>query len=178
MKSYTLVNPKIEGTLKTTFKANSAMEAANAAYNEMSKQFANTVPAFRFTLETEGKMQHFLVEEKLKKDTANFVITAYKGKVDEAGFKSRAKEAKKQLGGKRRHHRDEDEDSSSSDSDSPYFRKISYPIYSWWYDPLVYVDAFGPVYFPNLVGIAPNGLFAWNLGLPFVNVKKSGDPNN
>lgn len=164
MKYYTLVNPKIEGTLKTTFKCDTPLEAANEAYAAVSKYFANTLPTFRFSLECDSKLYHYQAEEKLKNDNADYVITQFKGNVDERGFNKSKRAFDKQVGGKHKHHKHhkDDSDSSSSDSSSPYM-KWKVPISSWWYYPYMYtVDdlyVFTPSFIPGSTSVLSNIYF-------------------
>ncbi len=141
MKTYSLVNPSIQGELKTSFKASSSLEAANEAYNELSQHFANYLPVFYFSLEGGGKLHHFQVEEKLNDESANYVLTPFKGTVKESEFSSKLRQLKKQEGGKHKkhHHKHDDSSSSSSSSSSDYYRRVSVPINSWWYYPNLYI---------------------------------------
>jgi hypothetical protein len=65
--NFNLVNPKIDGTAQTTFKASSPSDAAKDIYESLSKNFANNVPRFFFSIEKEknGKFYHFDVNEKI-----------------------------------------------------------------------------------------------------------------
>ena len=49
--SYVLVNPHIEGSLKTQVKAKNSLEAAKNLYKNLSEHFNNNVPKFHFTIE-------------------------------------------------------------------------------------------------------------------------------
>lgn len=156
MKSYTLVNPTIEGTIKTAAKADSALEAANEIYSNLSQYFATTVPNFKFTLECAGEYFHCQVEEKIKGDNAHYVLTQYKGNINESEFKKNLAKFKHQEGGKHKKRRDDDSSSSSSSSSS-YYTRVRVPISSWWYYPNMYVTS-DLVYFPviasNAVGVS------------------------
>lgn len=138
MTKFTLVNPKIDGSVQTAFDASSALKAADEAYSAISKYFTNRLQQFRFTLQSGGKYYHFIAAEKSGKDNkVSYTISEYKGKVNTDALEHRMAEYQKQYGGGKKHSLD---DSSSSDSDSsPAFRRYNYPIYSWWYDPFVYL---------------------------------------
>lgn len=162
--SYKLINPAIEGKLKTTYKAKSELDAANKAWSSVSQYISNNVPKFAFTLENtkDGSLSHFIVKEKLDGKNASFNITKLKLDVDskkEIEFKNRIA---KQAGGKkhykdRKDHDDDSSTSSSSSSDiqlitpfSPYGSYSNYsnfnnfgvysdlPISYWYYDPYFY----------------------------------------
>jgi len=83
MKSYTLVNPYIEGSMRTKFKAGSSLEAAKLAYEELSQYFSNNVPRFLFSLKKTGSdsdndFYHFQVLEKINNsDKLRYTIKAY-----------------------------------------------------------------------------------------------------
>lgn len=151
MKSYTLVNPSIEGTIKTTAKADSAIEAANEIYSNVSQYFATSLPNFKFTIECAGEYFHFQVEEKIDGETANYVITPYKGKINDSNFKDKIVKLQKQEGGKHRKHYDDS--SSSSSSSSSYTTRIRVPISSWWYYPTMYAVT-DLIHFPVLASTA------------------------
>ncbi|ARF09449.1 hypothetical protein Indivirus_1_72 [Indivirus ILV1] len=160
--SYKLINPSIEGQLKTTFKAKSSLDAANKAWTSVSKYISNNVPKFAFTLENtkDGSLSHFIVKEKLDGKNASFNISKLKVDSDskkEEEFKNRIA---KQAGGKkhRKHslhashdsHKEHDDSSSSSSSSSSDVKLISpfspfghnywnnTPISYWYYDPYFY----------------------------------------
>lgn len=176
MTKFTLVNPKIDGSIKTAFEASSPLKAADEAYSTVSKYFTNSVPLFRFTLQSGGKFHHFTVTEKLGKDKkVSYAIKEFKGKVNMDAFEKQIKDYEKQHGGK--HRKLDDSDSSDSDSDSPIFRTYNYPIYNWWYDPFIYVvndkeqadklaKALSPImYIPGIAAPGINAIaYPWYLG--------------
>lgn len=152
--SYKLINPSIEGQLKTTFTAKSELDAANKAWTSVSKYISNNVPKFAFTLENtkDGSLSHFVVKEKLAGKKASFSISKLKLDTDarkDQDFKNRIA---KQSGGKkhRKHDGEKDDDSSSSSSSSSDVKLISplspfgfnnwynTPISYWFYDPYYY----------------------------------------
>lgn len=166
MKTYSLVNPSIEGELKTSFKASSSLEAANEAYSELSQHFANYLPVFYFTLEGGGNLYHFQVEEKISNESANYVLTPFKGSVKESDFSNKLNKFKKQEGGKHKKHHKHDDSSSSSSSSSDYYRKVRVPITSWWYYPNLYiVDDISYYYWPIISSksVSPSTQVAINM---------------
>lgn len=166
MTKFTLVNPKIDGSVKTSYDAESALRAADEAYSSISKYFTNSLQVFNFTLKGgNGKYHHFTASEKKGKDkNVSYSIKEFKGKVNMDAFEERLTQA----GGK---HKKWDDDSSDSDSDSPPYRRMNYPIYNWWYDPFVYVvtdkdasDKLKAIWFPSLPFIPGNYVVPWPLG--------------
>ena len=163
MSNYKLINPRLEGSLTTTFEGKTQLEAAETAWNTLSKYVTNNVPQFAFTLENtkNNQLTHFLVKEtlvgggsvkwnisELNLNLKTSVINQFKQNVDNA-----------EMSGGRRHkskHSDDD-DSSSSTSSSEIFsalklhknRLTTYPITYWWYDPWVY--NLNSVYIPTFV---------------------------
>ena len=83
LNSYYLVHPYINSQNFTNHtKANNSMAAANYFYNELSKNFNNTVPEFTFTIQkgslTGKKYKHFTIHEKKTKDAqVNYVIKEF-----------------------------------------------------------------------------------------------------
>jgi hypothetical protein len=176
MKSYTLVNPQLKGSIDVEFKCNSAIEAANLAYDSISKYFSNNVPNFSFTLQKGGaKFFHFNVKEKInnKKDKIKFIIeenstiTNIDGllkfiKVNDEELEGGQKDDKHDKHAKhsKKYKFDDDDSSSSSnssdsDSDSDddyyYYKPITrnMPITYWSYYPHVY--NLKKVYVPTFV---------------------------
>ena len=66
--TYRLINPHVEGNLKTKIKADNSQEAANTLYKTLSEHFNNSVPVFLFSIQKgssgSGKTYHFKVTEK------------------------------------------------------------------------------------------------------------------
>jgi len=147
--TYKLINPYIEGDFMKSFSSTTPSEAASAAWEKMSKFFANNVPKFAFTLEDENKKLHdFVVKESKNEDgMVKYKIAKTENKMNEQQkkqFKDKLNkfvEQKKLKGGKK--HRHDNDDSSSSDTDD-VFKMLKYrngysnPYYWWWYDPLIY----------------------------------------
>ena len=168
---YHLVNPYIDGSFKSSVKAQNSQVAANMLYKKLSEHFNNSVESFHFTIQKgeskSGKLYHFEVNEKREENEVSFTIKSLvlKGASElEDKFRSRLDKFKLKLeqeGGKKHkkskakkhkvHDSSSDSDSLSSSSDD-YRRAKSYiptnqPIYYWWYDPYVYrLDS---VYIPN-----------------------------
>jgi hypothetical protein len=169
MANYRLINPCIEGDMKTTFSGNTPLDAAFGTWNAVSKYITNNVPHFAFTMENTktGKMHHFAVKESLVGGgSAEFDITEI-NKVSSANEKELKKriasfEKSSMRGGKKHKKHDDDDDSSSSSSSEVFsalklFKKRNqvYPIAYWWYDPLVY--NFNSLYIPTFVApLAPH----------------------
>jgi hypothetical protein len=170
MKSYTLVNPQLKGSIDVEFKCNSAIEAANLAYDSISKYFSNNVPNFSFTLQKGGsKFFHFDVKEKInRKDKIKFqikensTITNIDGlvkfiKINEEELEGGYKDDKHDKHDKhsKKYKFDEDDSSSSSESseddDYYYYKPITrnMPITYWSYYPYVY--NLKKVYIPTFV---------------------------
>ena len=174
MKSYTLVNPQLKGSIDVEFKCNSAIEAANLAYDTISKYFSNNVPNFSFTLQKGGsKFFHFDVKEKINKNNKikfvieeNSTITNIDGlvkfiKINEEELEGGYKDDKHEKDDKHAKHSkkykfDDDDSSSSSDSsdsddDYYYYKPITrnMPITYWSYYPYVY--NLKKVYVPTFV---------------------------
>lgn len=163
MSNYKLINPYIEGTIVTTYSAPTALDAANSAWESLSKYITNTVPKFAFTLKNtnDGSLSHFIVKETLRGGkSAEFKIKQLDLKLS----KDTVKQFEKRLsmkGGKKHHkHSDKDDDeddSSSSSSSSDEYSAIrlhkmytkAQPITYWWYDPIVY--EIPSVYIPTFV---------------------------
>jgi hypothetical protein len=151
MPKFKLLNPDVAGTIDTTSNLSNPIEAANEIYNRLSSKFANSMDKFHFTLLEGGSkhrfkednLYHFTVKEKIDKNTGdvNYNLASFKGKLN---FDQFYKEYTDKTGGKfkaKRHHKrkdDDDSSSSDSDSDSPYYRRMNYPLYSWLYYPSLY----------------------------------------
>lgn len=175
VNTYVLVNPYIEGTLKTKIKAKNSNEAAHLIYNDLAQHFNNSVNKFHFTLQKgssgEGGLYHFEVKERKNDNEVTFAIKelSLKNNLElENKFKNNLEKIKNRLnqdGGKhkskhRKHKESKDSSDSSSDWDSDsedfYRRARSYPIVQpinyWWYDPYLYkLDSiFIPTFYPYI----------------------------
>lgn len=167
---YHLVNPYIDGSFKTSVKAQNSQVAANVLYKKLSEHFNNSVESFHFTIQKgtseSGKLYHFEVNEKREENEVSFTIkpmvikgaseleSKFKTKLDKFKTKLEQEGGKKNKKSKSKSKKSKIEDSSDSDlsSSSDYRRAKSYvpmnqPIYYWWYDPYVYrLDS---VFIPN-----------------------------
>lgn len=167
MKSYILVNPHIQGSLETKFKTKSPHEAANLAYESISKYFSNNVPKFTFTLQKAGsdKFYHFDVSEKINKnDKIKFEIKENISVSNADGLKKFIQTNEEALsGGKhsksKKYKLDDSDSSSSSDSNSDddyyyYYKPVnrSLPITYWSYYPYAYPlrKFYVPTFIPTL----------------------------
>jgi hypothetical protein len=159
--NYRLVNPHIEGNLKTTIQSTNSMNAAKTFYKNLSEHFNNNIPSFYFTIQKgksgNGKFYHFVVKEKKNKNEVDFKVepfvvsdekltdafksrlSTFKSKFEQAGGKSRSKAKKSK---KSKKHDSSDSDDSSSDD---FYKKaqsykplVTPPLYYWWYDPSLY----------------------------------------
>lgn len=175
---YKLVNPMIEGTLQTEFEGNSTIEAAQTAWNTISKHIYDNVPKFAFTLrDKDGKLHNFVINEVESATKNNGGKIKYKlaslggvNKNIERAFKNKlveVEQSRKQSGGVR-HKRynnldeDSDEDSDEFDEDALY-KAIRYkrninlaqPIVYWWYSPTLYKEYLKNFYMPSFVQMTP-----------------------
>lgn len=143
--SYKLINPYIEGTMSTSYSATTPIDAANQAWQNMSKYFKKNVPKFAFTLQSGGKMHHFLVKESIKDKKVVYNINEMT--IKDKNAKSFTHKLNDLTGGK--HDLSSSSSSSSSSSndsstDSEYelvnlrSRLNTEPIYYFWYDPYMY----------------------------------------
>jgi len=164
---YKLVNPYVQGDMKTSLKSKNSITAAKAFYKSLSEHFNNNIPKFYFTIQKggsgTGKYYHFLVKEVKKDDEVKFNIEAYnpsgpelpikrfetnlkefKNKFAQAGGKSKKGKSKSKSKSKKSLD-DSDSDSDFSDSSEEFYRKaqtyqpvVNAPLYYWWYDPQLY----------------------------------------
>jgi len=71
-KTYELVNPIIAGDMKTTFNANSPLDAGKEFWDIMTKkEIINSVPKFAFTFRSGNELFHLCVKEKNDKNDKN-----------------------------------------------------------------------------------------------------------
>ena len=170
MKSYTLVNPHIEGSISTKFKASSAQDAANLTFEALSKYFSINVPNFSFTLQKGGsdKFYHFNLKEKINSsDKIKFTIKQIEKVNDNVLTKFIKSNQDKQDGGKSRKYKkyiDDDDDEDDDDDDYYYYYKPivrQQPMYYWSYAPYVY--NIKKVYVPTFIpGITPYINIYWD----------------
>tara|TARA_E500000178_G_C17031647_1_gene760949 strand:+ start:2413 stop:2991 length:579 start_codon:yes stop_codon:yes gene_type:complete len=165
--SYVLVNPHIEGSLKTQVKAKNSLEAAKNLYKNLSEHFNNNVPKFHFTIQKgnsgNGKFYSFKVKESRTDNTVDFSLepvvvqneknTYVKFKKNLMRFtsgleqKGGAKKNRKPNKSKKSDPFDDDEDDEDFfDSDtkkgksthSYYTPNVYSPISHFYYDPYLY----------------------------------------
>ena len=175
MVKYQLVNPIIEGKLKTTVSADSPLKAAEKIWNKLSSTISHSVPKFAFSLKniSDNKMHNFVISEKKNNNKASYTINSIK--IDNSQKKLQNLESqkenlkqKKQSGGKKKRYLKDDSSSSSSDFldeldelddldsldtyDNMIFDLVHTPsrlIDYWYYNPLVYgVDY---LFLPNFI---------------------------
>ena len=142
MPSYKLVNPVIEGTVKTEVEASSHIEAAKKLWNNLSQHVAGDVPKFAFSVEGGGSTEHFKVIEKSNHGQVSFEIESLK--VTKARTQKLHRQLARVQAGGANGNDNHDEDDSSDDEwiRRAKYKKLkdraSYPIVYWYYDPLVY----------------------------------------
>lgn len=119
MDRFSLVNPLITGSLKTSTSAKTPLKAAKKLYSNLSQYFTNSLPSWFFSIQdSHGKMFHFEVSERPGKDAVNFTIRGV-GMKEEG--ESRLRDVISQNGGKKH----DDSSSSSSSSDDRYLRRLN-----------------------------------------------------
>ena len=163
--TYRLVNPTIDGEMKTSLKMNNSMLAGKAFYKNLSQHFNNHIPEYYFSIQKgnshTGKYYHFKVTEKKNGNEVKFNIEPYVITNTEkiSNFESKLnnfKSKQAQIGGKKptkksskkkrkTHKKKYDSDSSDSDSSEDFYVKAqSYkpdivpPVYYYWYDTGLY----------------------------------------
>ena len=170
MTKYNLVNPLIEGNIKTSIKASSELEGAGKIYEEiLAPMFITSVKEFKFSFEGGGKMYHYNVTETVNGDNAKFKIEKISGKVEEKTLKQKLKEHKsEQSGGKSKHKHKKDDDSSSSSSSS---EESYYRFNKFYYSPYIYTPYINTGYSYTLPYISPNYFWPYSslniYGYPF-----------
>lgn len=130
-ESYTLLNPKINGSFKSTIRTENPMDAAHIFYENITQNVGNSIKRmFMIVGGKRGDMHHFCITEKISgggrgEPKAKFDIyeinpaftESYQQELSDVLLGKQT--AKKQSGGKKRHskHRKDDSDSDDSDSD-------------------------------------------------------------
>lgn len=153
MTEYKLINPKIEGTMKTRFLGNNPTTAAKEAWTVLSKNFTNFIPKFAFTLvDDNNKQSHFVTRESEKNGEVDFVVEEIK-KVTPANEKALinkgADQQQKVLNGGSRDDLlddefldDDDDDFDDNLDDCDIYgyckRNSNLPISLFWYYPSIY----------------------------------------
>ena len=164
MPHYQLVNPHIDGTMKTMYKGSTPLKAGTKFWNEFTKHIRGHVPNFNFTLKSsDNELSHFRV---LEEEDGTFAINKLDLDVDKKlfdDFKTQIEQQQQQQGGKsRRSKSSSSSDSSSSydsSSDSSTYKPRRYrrsglvyaPVSTFSYVPRVY---YGTTANPQLVGVS------------------------
>jgi hypothetical protein len=166
MSNFKLINPSLQGAIKTTVSAREPIDAAKQIWTNLSKYFANDVPTFAFTIENQsgGSLYHFKVQETKNKREATFKIESIDSKLkpdDLKKFKAKVNEVSKMNGGKKHHKDEKEDDSSSSSSDAfdslklykNFSKRTLLPISYWWYNPYIYdvTSVYIPTFIPTVV---------------------------
>lgn len=144
MAKYQLVNPSIEGNMKTEFYGNDVEKVAKEIYETLSSNFSNPIPYFVFTfMDKENNLYHYEVKEKNENgESVEYVMKQY-----HVTPENEEKFTQRQNGGKRKRYYKIDDSSTSSSSDSdkaykvyinPYQKYFDYPINYFSYDPGMY----------------------------------------
>jgi len=165
MTKYNLVNPYIEGNMKTSVKASNQLKAAGKIYQDvLAPMFLTSMPNFKFSIEGNGEIFNYNVTENLKGGHVKFKIEEFNGDVDSRKLLSKVKELKNeskkdyQDGGKSKHkHKKDDDssDSSSSSSDESPYRFSRYCYSPYIYNPYINtgysytLPLFNPIYYNN-----------------------------
>ena len=151
MVKYTLVNPYIKGTIKTTFNATSSNNAAQKAWNQLTKYIAKPVPKFAFTLESgKNTLHHFLVKEKVQDDVIDTEIVELEPIKNNRKYINHFRKQKQKFDDKM----NGDGNYYDCDDDDDYSFPIHYPFISQevsflWYYPLMY--RFGNIFLPTFI---------------------------
>ena len=171
MKTYSLVNPYITGSMNKTTQAGNKLEAAKTLYTKLAKYFKNNVPIFYYSiLENNDKLHHFQVKEHKSGKEVNYTISpAEMESTQEKKLLTvvrKKQEDEEQEGGKKKEKFLKDDDESDSDSDSDddddYYspRRVPYyidPIREFLYNPYyvytipdTYIIDYPYTYLPSL----------------------------
>ena len=149
--SYKLINPHIEGDMRTKVKAKNSVEAAKIIYTNLSEHFNNNLPKFNFTIQKgssgKGKYYSFQTKEARNGEDVKFSIKPISIKNEKKSYQSMVKSINKfkndvnKRGGE---ITKEDLDEVMDDS-SDYYRRaatyvpvINHPINYFFYDPSLY----------------------------------------
>lgn len=168
---YQLINPHIEGDLKTTAKARSVEEAAGKIYHEFARLASNNLDHTYMTLmDPDDNLYHVMVKEKSGKSDAevDYTVRLLEGNMDEdieGAMIDAFLDNREQTGGKgaRYYHSDDDEDVEEDLLDILNDMQYRAPImrYNWRYAPYYLLDPHAPIYRRNAV-ILPNFSFPRN----------------
>ena len=152
MVKYRLVNPHIEGNIKTIFNKKTPNDAAHAVWKTLSKYISNRVPKFAFTLQKEGSntLYHYLVEEKVTNDVVDYTIHKLNIKNVSKGakvFRKQLKKHKKVMSGGFVMDDDDDDDDEDVYDIMKSMSAYQTPISLWWYSPQLY--RLGNIFIPT-----------------------------
>ena len=149
--SYRLINPHIEGDMKTKVKAKNSVEAAKIIYTNLSEHFNNNLPKFNFTIQKgssgKGKYYSFQTKEIKNGEDVKFSIKPISIKNEKKSYKSMMKSINKfkEDINKRGGEITKEELDEVMDDSSDYYRRaatyvpvINHPINYFFYDPSLY----------------------------------------
>ena len=149
--SYRLINPHIEGDMKTKVKAKNSVEAAKIIYTNLSEHFNNSLPKFNFTIQKgssgKGKYYSFQTKEIRNGEDVKFSIKPISIKNEKKSYQSMLKSINKfkEDINKRGGEITKDELDEVMDDSSDYYRRaatyvpvINHPINYFFYDPSLY----------------------------------------
>lgn len=158
MKTFTLVNPLIIGSMKTEYVAENGLKATSQFWSELGTHLALNNPELYVTMKDDsGTLSHYVINEKLGNNKiADYTISEHKVELSKAKEEKFLKDVKKyEIKGKtltggsvdKKPKRDRSKDSSSSsdlDSDDDYYNfrryrtRLNAPINMLYYTPLLY----------------------------------------
>lgn len=140
MTGFKLINPYIEGNMKTYVDTDNVENAAKILYTELSKNFANNIPQYMFSLrDSENKIHNFKVCEKCntKERNGSHVLDVKLQKIkfnntDKINdfYEKMVKENNEQKGSGKKFKFDFDssDSSDSSDSDTSHYYEYYRPL--------------------------------------------------
>lgn len=73
MEKYKLVNPNIQGSMKTTFNAKKPLDAAKKFYKTFSEYVVNRISFMPVTLSKDNELYHFIIKESKNNDDTTSV---------------------------------------------------------------------------------------------------------
>ncbi len=161
MPHYQLVNPHIDGTMKTMYKGSTPLRAGTKFWNEFTKHIRGHVSNFNFTLKSsDNELSHFGVNEE---EDGTFSINKLDLDIDKKIFDDfKTQIEQQQQGGKS--HRSKTSSSSSSDlssdssSDTSTYKPRRYRRSGLVYAPVGVFNYIPRVYYgltanPRIVGV-------------------------
>mgnify|MGYP001193881861 CR=1 FL=1 len=150
--SYRLINPHIEGDMKTKVKAKNSVEAAKIIYINLSEHFNNNLPKFNFTIQKgssgKGKYYSFQTKEIRNGEDVKFSIKPVSIKNEKKSYKNmilNINKFKKDINKSGGVIITKEEIDQVNDDSSDYYRRaatyvpvINHPINFFFYDPSLY----------------------------------------